>query len=108
MVANLHHRLGGFRKIKIYEKRKRITTQSKLPAESPQPSKTSHFRMPIVQGCIEAFNGNLSGHLVKVSFCHSVTFSWSTAVSVCQMLQFLLKVNMQEITQWSSLLTTVD
>ena len=61
MVANLHHRLGGFRKIKIYEKRKRITTQSKLPAESLQPSKTIRFRMPIVQGCMEAFKATCLG-----------------------------------------------
>ena len=26
-----------------------------IPAESPQPHKTSHFRMPVVQGHMEAF-----------------------------------------------------
>ena len=45
---------------------------------------------------------------MKVSSCYSVIFSWSTAVSVCQMLQFLFKVNIEETSQKSSLLRTVD
>ena len=45
---------------------------------------------------------------MKVPLCHSVIFSWSTAVSVCQMLQFLFKVNIEKTSQKSSLLRTVD
>ena len=49
----------------IDQKRKSVTIPSKLicktciPAESPQPSKTSHFRMPVVQGHMEAFKATL-------------------------------------------------
>ena len=51
----------------IDQKRKSVTIPSKLicktciPAESPQPSKTSHFRMLVVQGHMEAFKATRLG-----------------------------------------------
>ena len=51
----------------IDQKGKRITILPKLicktciPAESPQPSKTSHFRMLVVQGHMEAFKATRLG-----------------------------------------------